>query len=176
MSALVYDYRGYGRSTGTPSLPGICADGLAAFDYLIDLGFGEKNIALYGYSMGAAVTCQIVNRRSCSGVIIEGGFSSFRQLACELVGWARFIPKAIFFKPLDNAEVLNRVPVPALIIHGGKDQLIGSHHAEALYKAASGDTKLIILPTSGHMKYENKEEQRTLVEGVKNFLAKVAAR
>lgn len=176
LSALVYDYRGYGLSTGTPSLPGICADGIAAFDYLKSRGFRERDITLYGFSMGAAVSCQIIKLRSCAGVVIEGGFANFRQLACELVGYARFIPKSLFFKPLDNAEVLNRVPVPALIIHGGKDQLIGAHHAQQLYKAASGDAKLIVLPESGHMQYQNKEEQRTLIEGVKNFLAKVSAR
>ncbi|MDZ7699728.1 MAG: alpha/beta fold hydrolase [Deltaproteobacteria bacterium] len=93
LGVFVYDYRGYGKSQGSPSEAGIYQDGLASYDYLVqEKRIGPEQIVCFGRSLGAAVAIEIALRRVVKALIVESGFTSTRDMAGEL----------LFFQPISS--------------------------------------------------------------------------
>src|SRR5262249_20139555 len=73
-SVVVYDYQGYGRSEGSPSLKGILDDGLAAYKYLVEQEkVPPQDIVLLGESLGSVVAAHVADTQPCRGVIMQSG-------------------------------------------------------------------------------------------------------
>lgn len=152
VSVFLYDYEGYGQSSGKPSLAGMASDGISAFDYLVNRRkVSARDIVLYGESLGSGISCQILKARQAGGIIIESGFDSLYSVACEKLPWLRAYPPIAFPAPsLDNSAILSGVHPPLLILHGKKDALITPEHAINLCEASSWPKKLIIFSCVGH--------------------------
>jgi hypothetical protein len=153
-SVFAYDYRGYGLSEGVPSLAGICQDGLAAYDYLVQVAkVDPATIILFGGSLGTGVSCEIARQRPCAGIILHAAFSSLRALVIGLMPPTRFLPNLFFFRPaLENASRLSKLNTPLLIVHGEYDDMVPTSQAETLLKASASTSKsLVILPGASHM-------------------------
>lgn len=174
LSVFIYDYRGYGRSDGRPSIPGICEDGVAAFDYLVrERDLKTHEIILYGESLGCAVSCQIADRRPCGGMILQSGFASLRKIGCDHIPFVKMYPNLFFPRPLlDSAEVLAKFKEPLLMIHGQQDPVVPFSHAEYLFDRAAEPKCLIKIPQATHSDiwYVAPEQY---VAGVKKFLAEL---
>lgn len=151
-SVFLYDYQGYGRSKGSPSISGITQDGLAAFDFAVDkLGYKPEHIILFGESLGSGVACHIAHTRPNRALILQSPFSSLRNIACEKLPWLRLYPEPLMVNPdLDNLTVLKSYKQPVLIIHGKLDKLVPFAHGERLFQIAGESKKFICLPTAGH--------------------------
>lgn len=151
-SVFIYDYRGYGRSEGSATVFGIVADGVAAHDYLVkQRGVKAEDIVLYGESLGAAVACQILSRRTCGGIILQSGFSSLRKIGAEMIPFTKYYPRFLLPQPeLDSAAVLEREHPPLLIIHGKKDTVVPFTHGDEIYRRASEPKEMLVLPRCGH--------------------------
>ena len=154
-SVLVYDYRGFGKSAGSPTLEGIIKDGLAAHDFLVkDRRVSAKKIIPIGWSIGSVPTSRMAVERPCGAVVYFGAFASFNRLSFELMPFLkRIIPFALAFsKRTDNARSLLQVDasVPVLIAQAGNDELISMGHANTLLQAAQGNKELLILPDCTH--------------------------
>ncbi|MBU1537638.1 lysophospholipase, partial [Myxococcota bacterium] len=99
-AVFIYDYRGYGRSTGTPSEKGTYHDIQAAWDYLTkEKGFAPGRIVLFGRSLGGGVTSWLAARTRPAGVILESTFTSVPDLAADLF-W--YLPSRYFAKQRYN--------------------------------------------------------------------------
>jgi fermentation-respiration switch protein FrsA (DUF1100 family) len=151
-SVFVYDYSGFGKSEGLPTLEGICDDGLSAFKYLTEtLGYDAKDIVVYGESLGAAVAAYISSQRECAGIIYQSGFASLRRVALEIFPFLRAFPRWFFpAQELDSTVILSKPHAPLLIIHGVLDLVVPYEHATALYAVACEPKELLTLPLSGH--------------------------
>lgn len=151
-NVFIYDYRGYGRSQGTPDVPGVINDACAAFDYLAkDCGLAYDEIVLYGESLGAAITCQLAARRKSAGIILQSGFASLTRIGREHVPLMHLYPAILFPHPLlDNLPILKAEHPPLLIVHGVKDTTVPFHHAEEMYARARGPKTLIVFPDAEH--------------------------
>jgi len=80
-SVLMLDYRGYGKSGGSPSERGLYGDAGAAYLYLLDHGYSARHIVLQGESLGTAVAVDLASRKECAGVVLEAAFTSGRDVA-----------------------------------------------------------------------------------------------
>ena len=81
-NVLMYDYRGYGRSEGTPTENGIYTDGRAFFDYLLTQPeVDQRKIVLWGTSLGGAVATDLATHRPAAGLILESTFTSGQDVA-----------------------------------------------------------------------------------------------
>lgn len=151
-SVFIYDYRGYGRSEGTPTVSGICRDGLAAYRHLVDeRSYQPGHIVHFGSSLGGGVACEMAYRHKCAGLILHGAFSSLREMATLLLSATRYIPSVFFFRPkLDNAARLAQINVPVLLLHGRWDDMIPLSQAQKNLNAAAGPKSLVELQ-AGHM-------------------------
>jgi uncharacterized protein len=149
---FIYDYRGYGRSEGTPTVSGVIEDGCAAFDHLAsEKKIPENEIVLYGESLGVAITCQISACRKARGMILQSGFASLPKIGREHMPLMHLYPSILFPQPLlDNISVLKKEHPPLLIVHGHKDAVVPFLHGQELYKAASGKKFLVEFPDCEH--------------------------
>ena len=82
LSVFIFDYRGYGRSTGSPSEPGMYQDALACYDYVLyQRKIASDRIVLFGRSLGACVAGEVAIHRPSAGVILEGAFPSIQSMS-----------------------------------------------------------------------------------------------
>lgn len=151
-SVLVYDYQGYGKSEGDPSVKGIVEDGVAAYDFLHKVkGWSPKQILAYGESLGCAVTCQIAKQREVAGIVLQSGFSSLPIAARDRFIWLHLFPDFTFPQPqLNNCDFLAHSKAPLLLIHGEKDCVLPIKYADQMFAAASCPKQLVRLKNSGH--------------------------
>jgi fermentation-respiration switch protein FrsA (DUF1100 family) len=149
---LLFDYRGYGKSTGaSASEDGIYRDAEAAYDFLVKTrGVAPERLVLYGQSLGTTAVADLASRRPCRAVILESGLSSARDMTAKLLPtalhWVRFFTLNRF----DSAHKLTLVHCPVLVTHGDPDPVIPTSQGRALYAAANEPKQLLIFSGSGH--------------------------
>jgi len=151
-SVLIYDYEGYGKSTGTPSRSAICADGVAAYDYLVkEQGVKPKDIILYGESLGCGVSCEISKLRQVGGIILQSGWASLLSAARDRMVLPRLYPDWSFGQPyMDNMAVLKKPHPPLLLLHGELDNILPCCYSRLLFAKACEPKKLVLLPHASH--------------------------
>jgi alpha-beta hydrolase superfamily lysophospholipase len=144
-ASLVFDYSGYGRSSGHIDAEQCELDAIAAFAHLEALASGAP-IAVLGFSLGSGIAAAVASRLRPSRLVLCAGFTSFRDAAHSLGlprGLAHFIP------PLWHVEeALRDCRMPVLVVHGEKDRLFPVRMATEL--AACCEAETIIVPLLGH--------------------------
>jgi fermentation-respiration switch protein FrsA (DUF1100 family) len=151
-SVFIYDYEGYGASTGTPSLAAMCDDAVGAYRYLSTTrGVHKQSIVLYGESLGAAVAAYLSTKFDCRGLILQSGFSSLRRIACDEFPILNLYPRWLFPTPeFNTVAVVSSPHPPLLLMHGTQDEVIPYQHAIDLFGRAIGQKRLVSLSRSGH--------------------------
>lgn len=152
-SIFIYDYEGFGKSEGLPTIDGICENGLAAFDYLTDVEkVRSEDIIVYGESLGTGVAMYVADMRPAGGVILQSGFSSLRTIAQEIFPFIRAFPSFLFpAQQLDTLKLSKKPHPPLLIVHGKRDEVVPYSHAVRLFREAAEPKQLLTLPNSGHV-------------------------
>jgi len=133
LSVLVYDYGGYGKSTGKPSEERCCKDALSMWTYLTGTkGYSPKNIVLFGRSLGGAVTADLATKVECAGVILESTFLSTIDVARDIFSWfpERFAKGNEFY----TKKKLKKIKSPVLVIHSPQDTLIKYYHGQKIFE------------------------------------------
>src|SRR5580704_15143916 len=121
-NVLLFDYRGYGNSQGSPSEEGTYRDGVAAYDWLRKSGFAATNIFLYGESLGGGVVSELALHEPAGGLILESTFTCTPDVGAELFPWlpVRLLSTITY----DTRSRLPLVKMPVLIMHSRGDRLI----------------------------------------------------
>ena len=156
ISLLVVDYRGYGKSDGSPTASALLDDAIEVFRFLPDIlsnhGLGDSPLFIMGRSLGSAAAIEIAAQAGDNiiGLIIESGFADTLRLIERLKG-APVAQQAKDADGFNNAEKIQRVKVPTLIIHGQADQIIPVTDGKTLYNQCGAKAKrLVIIPEAGH--------------------------
>lgn len=133
---LIFDYRGYGKSSGKPSEKGLYNDAQAAYDYLISRDDIDKSkIVVYGKSLGGPIAAEVCLRRKASALILEGSFATVTMRAYQLYP---FLPmKLLITQKYDTIAKVRNNRMPKLISHGKNDEVISFKHGETLFEAAA---------------------------------------
>jgi fermentation-respiration switch protein FrsA (DUF1100 family) len=127
---LLVEYRGYGRSGGKPSEPGITADFRAAYDRLAARpDVDAARIVGHGRSLGGGAIGTLAAGRPLAGLVFESTFTSVP----EVVPWA---PARLMPDRYDTRRVLRAFEGPVTLMHGSRDNTIPYPHAERLAEAA----------------------------------------
>ncbi|MGZ8852295.1 MAG: alpha/beta hydrolase [Thermoanaerobaculia bacterium] len=148
MNVLFFDYRGFGKSSGIPSINGVVSDGVTAARFHDTIRPKSLPSTLYGYSLGGAVAAQVIKRHAFSGLILQSTFTSLPKLA--RVHFPRF-PLHLFTGDLfDTLNVIRRLTVPLLVVHGGADEVVPCSMARELYEACSAVKNIQIVDDGLH--------------------------
>jgi pimeloyl-ACP methyl ester carboxylesterase len=126
------EYRGYGRSAGTPSETAILHDFVSFYDQLVVRpDVDAARVVLHGRSLGGGAVCNLARERPAAGLILESTFTSVAAVARR---W--LVPAGILTNRFDNESLVREFPKPVLVLHGRHDKVIPYSHGEALARAA----------------------------------------
>ena len=151
ISSMVFDYSGYGASTGRPTMKHLRQDGFAAYEtFDRRLPEGSRRYVL-GSSLGSAVLLDVADRLmpAPDGVIIAAGFASTREMAVSrgmVPGWIAWALPNLW----NNERRVARLEHPLLIVHSRADRVVPFTHAERLHRAARPPRRLVALDSLGH--------------------------
>ena len=145
---MVFDYRGYGRSEGVPTVTGILQDGRAARTKLAqEARIPEEEIVLFGRSLGGAVMVQLAAESPPRGLVLESTFASLREVADYLApGFAWIVPQ----EKLDSRTAIAAYPGPLLQSHGEADSTIPFASGRRLFDSAPGPKEFLAIPGADH--------------------------
>lgn len=149
VSVLAFDYRGFGRSEGKPSEEGLIADARAARAELAKLAsVSEKEIVLYGRSLGGGVMVQLAADDGAQALILESTFTSLPEVANHKLPLTP--PGLLMHNRYPSLARLPDYHGPLLIAHGDADKLIPLRMGGELYEAANDPKELHVIPGAGH--------------------------
>lgn len=182
---LLLDYRGFGRSQGRPLLPEVLADVRAAFAWLAaQPASRDRPLFLLGQSIGAALGGYLAGadpaiRAQLAGVVLDSGFARYGWIAREVAreSWLTWLLQwPVAWSMPDDYDLLDQVgnisPVPLLLLHSRSDEIVGFHHAQALFDAARAP-RLLVGYDGPHISGFAEAEVRTEVV---RFFASAAAK
>lgn len=136
LDVFIFDYRGYGRSSGTPSEAGLYDDARGAWRYLTDTkSFDGRDIVIFGRSLGGAVAARLASETSPGAVIVESAFSSARDVARAVFPLLSHITVLRF--DFDASAYIRGVTAPVLVLHSREDEIMPYELGRRLYEAAN---------------------------------------
>jgi fermentation-respiration switch protein FrsA (DUF1100 family) len=176
VQVLCFDYRGFGRSEGSPSLDGVVADTRAALDEARRRAGPGARLVLLGQSLGGAsairVAAEVDDLRL---LVIDSAFASYRGIARDAAAaspLALLAPLAGASLPdasRDPEAAIARVRAPLLLLHGERDEVIPIRHSERLHAAARAPRQFVRIPDGRHLDALTRETVR------QRILASIAA-
>ena len=162
VAVFAFDYRGYGRSEGVPTVEGAFADGRAAREKLAELaGIRDSDIILMGESLGGAIVLQLAAESPPSGLILQSTFSSLRDIAdvhYPALSW--LVPRT----KLDSAARIRTYKGPLLQSHGTADRTIPIASAKKLFEAAQEPKSFVEIPQADHNNWITEEYLKRMNE------------
>lgn len=148
VATFVFDYRGYGRSEGTPSIAGLLQDARAARAKLRELaGIGDDEMLLMGESIGGALAVNLAADSAPRGLILQSVFTSLREIAAvHYPGFSWIVPK----DKLNSYSLISQVHAPLLQSHGTADRIVPYRMAEKLFQAANEPKRFVSIDGADH--------------------------
>lgn len=138
ISTFVFDYSGYGASTGRPSVLQIQQDGRIAYQHFVKHTQQASTRSVLGFSLGTAALLDVVNdlKPAPARVVLAGAFTTAREAAVSTGVVSKWIAWALP-NVWNNEARIQRVQQPLLIVHSRSDEVIPFEHAQRLNQAAS---------------------------------------
>ncbi len=135
VNLLAFDYRGYGKSAGTPSEKGVFQDARAACDFAHrELGIEPERLVILGHSLGGGIAIDLALHRPLAGLIVQSSFTDLRGMAVHRHGSS---PLPLLARnQFRNRQKLAQLGLPKLFVHGTDDERIPFSMGEELYAAA----------------------------------------
>ena len=133
-NVLAVDYRGYGRSEGSPDEVGLYRDAEAAYDYAVrERSIPPERVIVFGQSLGTAVAVDLAAKHPVGGVVLEAPFASARAVARRVYP---FLPGITAFlrTKFDTAAKLPRVRAPLLVVHCANDPVLPVALGEEVFR------------------------------------------
>lgn len=143
---LMIDYRGYGKSAGSPSIDTLWLDADAGYRFLESKGFSSKRIVLHGESLGCAVALELAARRPVAGAVLEAPFTSLSDMAATVIP----VIGRTLMSGLDSRSNIMHLRGPLLVVHGDSDEVVPYRMGEELYRLAPGPKKLYTVAGAHH--------------------------
>ena len=169
-NVLLYDYRGYGKSTGPATVHGILDDGMSVYSYARNvLHYPAERIIEFGESIGSAVACHVAAKEKCGALMLFAPIDSLPSAGKWTVPLLNIYPDFCFAEQLNNAELITKIRSPIFVCHGQKDETLRSEGSQRFYDAASQPKNLVYLPNSGHFEM-TAEDQDLYLKSLAKFV------
>lgn len=140
-------FRGYGKSTGTPSENGLLLDAEAVYRFCSTRHRPEQ-IVIWGFSLGSAVAVALASERKIAALVLEAAFTSLADVARQ---WIPFFPVQLFLRDKFQADqAIKLVTAPILMLHGGADRNVRLALGNRLFDNASAPKEFTLLAAGGH--------------------------
>jgi len=147
-NVMIFDYRGYGTSTGRPTEKGTYLDARAAWDHLVeDRGILPGRIAVFGRSLGGSVASCLAEQTAPGMLILESTFTSAPDMAARMFPFlpVRWLTRFRY----DTVARMKNIKCPVMVAHSRQDEMIPFLHGRRIFEAANEPRKFVEFP-GGH--------------------------
>ena len=172
-AVLIFDYRGYGRSGGSPGEDGTYRDAEAAWQHLAEARkLKARDIVIVGESLGGGVATWLAVKYPPRALILASTFTSVPDLGARIYPW---LPVRLLARiEYANLDRIRQIDVPVLIAHSRGDDIIPFAHGEALFDAARAPKQLLVMSGGHNDGFLFAREE--WVAAVRGFLERAAAK
>ena len=161
---LIIAWRGFSGNNGKPTEKGLYDDGKSAIDWLAKKGVREKDIILYGESLGTGVATHLAQNKNFAGIILETPFTSMIDAAKKFYP---YIPVKLLLKDkFENKKNIKNINSPILVMHGEADQIVPFSMGKKIYEIANEPKYSYFTKYDNHM----MEYDENLLKALKSFL------
>ena len=135
VNLLIIAWRGFSGNKGKPSEEGLYEDARSAIEWLKHNGVEEKNIILYGESLGTAVAIEVAQNKNFAGIILESPFTSMIDAGKDKYP---FLPISLLLKDKYQSDLkIKNIKMPILIMHGKVDNIVPFHMGQKMFDLAN---------------------------------------
>ena len=161
---LIIAWRGFSGNNGKPSEQGLYEDGKSAINWITEKQVDEKNIILYGESLGTGVATHLAQNKNFAGIILETPFTSMIDAAKKFYP---YIPVKLLLKDkFENKKNIKNINSPILVMHGEADQIVPFSMGKKIYEIANEPKYSYFTKYDNHM----MEYDENLLKALKSFL------
>lgn len=146
VNVMAIDFRGYGKSDGSPDEAGLYADSRAAYDWLLTKTAADK-IIVHGESLGGGPACELASTVPCGGLVVQSAFTSAPDMAPRVLP---FFPKFLVRTKYDNRAKVAKITCRKLFIHSKRDEIVPFDMGQALFAAAAEPKECEWFSGGGH--------------------------
>ena len=161
---LIIAWRGFSGNKGKPSEKGLYEDGQSAIQWLLEKGLNEKDIIIYGESLGTGIATHLSQNKDFAGVILETPFTSMVDAAKTFYP---YIPVNLLLKDkFKNEDKVKNINSPILIMHGEVDQIVPFAMGKRIFEIANEPKFSYFTKHDNHM----MEYDENLLKALNSFL------
>lgn len=161
VNVVMFDHRGYGKSTGKPTVELLFRDALENYEYARSVFSGP--LILHGHSLGSFEAGHVAENRAVDGLVLESSVTDAREWSRMVTPW--YIKPFVKIKIDKNIKVVNNLQVvkkqlsPLFIMVGAKDKLTLPKLSQKLYQEAIAKQKFLhVFPDAGHTNVKSQPQ------------------
>jgi fermentation-respiration switch protein FrsA (DUF1100 family) len=148
-SVLLFDYRGYGGNSGSPTQSGLEADARAARAYLTRRrDVNASRLVYFGESLGAAVAVGLAAEHPPAALVLRSPFTSMADVGA--VHYPILPVRLLLRDRYDSLGRIGRIAAPLLVIAGSRDSIVPLAQSRRLYDAARDPKTLVVIDGADH--------------------------
>jgi pimeloyl-ACP methyl ester carboxylesterase len=168
---VLFDYPGYGESTGSPGASALLDTALAVYDYVgaLETSAGKKQV-VYGFSLGGLVAAQVARDRPVDGVVLEASAPDAERWARSQIPWIVrpfVVPRAEpGLASMDSVSALAQFRGPVLLLASKTDQqtpVALSSHMERKLRTEGVSVQLLQIKRARHGEIAHTPEFRPVL-------------
>ena len=161
---LLLSWRGFSGNNGKPTEKGLYEDARSAVRWLASIGVAEKDIIIYGESLGTGVAIEIAQNKKFAGIILESPFTS--MIAAGKDKYPYLPVKFLLKDKFESDKKIKNIKSPILIMHGKVDKLVPFHMGKKIYELANEPKYFYFSDYDNHM----MEYNNNLLKALKKFI------
>jgi hypothetical protein len=169
---VLFSYRGYDDSSGSPSAEALLHDAVALHDMVAARpDVDPQRIVSWGVSLGTGLAARVARERDLAGTILAAPYARLSDIAVTAYPW---LPVRLLFRhEIDTLRDAPAITEPLIVVHGSDDSLIPLDHGRRLAEAWGGPARLVAVAGAEHNNLSSRPEVRGVVEGFLREQARV---
>lgn len=161
VSALIFDYRNFGRSDRSNeglNQKALVSDAQAGYDWIKAQGFSEDRILIWGHSLGAAVAAHVAAQNTPQALVLEGPFSSIPAMGRARYPWL-LMPEFLIWDKFDNLAAVHKIKARVLVMHAENDTIIPISMGREVFEHANQPKQFVLLKGIDHNDFPSVYKQ-----------------
>jgi len=178
VDAVLWDYRGYGRSDGDPGVEAFRRDALAMYDHVVEeMDVAPDRLVVWGHSLGSFLATHVADRRPVAGLVLENPATNVDDWVGHLMPWYLRLFLGVDVDPAlreeDNLRRIREITAPLLVVGGGQDEVTDPTMARELHDASAADDRELVIVEEGE--HNGLHEHSSVQAAYQEFLGRALA-
>ena len=157
---LLLAWRGFSGNQGKPTEQGLFKDAKGANKWLNEKGIDDKNIIIYGESLGTGIATEVAQNKKFAGIILESPFTSMVDAGSSK--YPIFPIKLLLKDKYESNKKIKNIKSPILVMHGEEDKIVPFYMGKKIFELANEPKYSYFPKYDDHMMEFNQELINTI--------------